>query len=1128
MGIMTLQIQLLGNFTLFRDGEPIDDKAWRSRQARTILKILLVQPGAVVTADRLIDYLWPDEDEPVARRRLHVRISDLRRALPHPSPILTVDGGYRFDIDGDCWLDVAAFEQWVENGRFHQEKNELTKAIAAYKKASELYKGEFLAEDLYESWAAAPRERLRELHLNTLTELAECYALQGRYRRAITLGQRVLALDPVREAMYVRLMLYHYYAGERTQSLDVYERCRQLLAAELDVEPLPETSGMMRQIRDGALWRDDDAPRYPPPIYQGRLFETPYSLGNPPLVGRKREYAWLVKQWQEPQTRLIFLEGEAGIGKTHLLQAFANYAAAQNSIMLRSRLAQEEQRPYALIIAALQPLLTAAIAAQLTTADRRVLAALWPDLAAQEEVTPPDLEPKQARLRLWEAVETAVALALPNGGVWMVDDAHRARAASLELLARLTSRLTILLAYRGGEADGGHPLRRIAPAVGKTATLTLTPLPQTAVSDLLVRLAQSELPSLANRIVAQSEGNPLFVIALLQHMFEEGALYVDDNGRWRQTGDQKGDRAISLPPTIRQTVEARLRRLNRTQRQIFDMAAVLGGEFDFDLLRSVSRESETGLLDLLDGLLDADLLIEPRVHGRKEFAIAHDYYAEVACDTLPTVRRRHLHRRAGDAIETLYADALAPHYTELERHFHQAQQPERERHYARLAGEQAAAQFANEEAVAHLSRALELTPIEEAAGRFDLLLAREKVLDLMGDREAQRQDLAAMAALAAELSVIRQAELSLRQATFAWAQSDFPQTIAIAQKAARLAQQCGAAHRSDATKIEAAAYLLWGKIESDQAAAQVTLRKARRLAQEAHLRGMEGTIVRCLGNSCYWQGNYAASKRYFADALAIHQEVGDRRGEVSALNNLGYLAHLQGELTTAVADYENALTAAQKIGDRLGEGVLSSNVAALHLSLGNFDMARHYGETGLTIRREVQDVEGVGCTLRLLGEVARQEGRRDEAKSLCQQSADLLQACNPREYGNTLDTLGLLQLDLGDYEAAEAYFMQALELIRAAESPDVCRELAHLGRLYYLRGDYEQAGEYGRQALDQSGDDLQTRALALTILGHVAAMVGETAVAVQSYEQALALRQKMGQTHLAKELELALATLVKR
>ncbi len=109
--------------------------------------------------------------------------------------------------------------------------------------------------------------------------------------------------------------------------------------------------------------------------------------------------------------------------------------------------------------------------------------------------------------------------------------------------------------------------------------------------------------------------------------------------------------------------------------------------------------------------------------------------------------RRHLcqmHRKAAEAIEEAHVDHLAPHYADLAYHYGQAEDGDKERLYAKLAGEQAAAQFANAEAVAYLGRALALTPTSAKSGRYELLLAREKVYDLQGARQAQTQDLMAL------------------------------------------------------------------------------------------------------------------------------------------------------------------------------------------------------------------------------------------------------------------------------------------------------------------------------------------------------------------------------------------------
>ncbi|MGD9099723.1 MAG: winged helix-turn-helix domain-containing protein, partial [Anaerolineae bacterium] len=97
-----LRIHLLGSFRVFRDERPLDASEWRSQQVRTILKLLLVRRGHIVPADQLLDVLWPDNDSQSARRRLHVRVSQLRRALGSDhSYVLCVEGGYTFNLESD-------------------------------------------------------------------------------------------------------------------------------------------------------------------------------------------------------------------------------------------------------------------------------------------------------------------------------------------------------------------------------------------------------------------------------------------------------------------------------------------------------------------------------------------------------------------------------------------------------------------------------------------------------------------------------------------------------------------------------------------------------------------------------------------------------------------------------------------------------------------------------------------------------------------------------------------------------------------------------------------------------------------------------------------------------------------
>jgi len=1117
-----LRFYLFGPFEVFRDGQALTNQDWRSQQTRAICKVLLARRGQVVSSDQIIDILWPEDSPEASRRRLHVRISQLRSALGNgKSVVQTVDGGYIFNTKENCWLDVDEFKTaMVEGGRF-QETGYQPDAISAFEKARDLYRGDFLSEDLYADWAYADREFFRERFITLLTELSECYAQQGRYRLAIARCQEAQARDPLRETLYVRLMLYHYYAGERSQSIRTYEHCCKVLADELIVDPLASTVKLAEQIRAGTLWANAGAPHYPPPIYEGRLFEVPYALSETPLVGREREYAWLVEKWQNAETQVILIEGEAGIGKTRLVDAFSGFIAAQGTQVLRARISPGERSPFAPLITALQPLLEQKNLIKLSPARLAALSVLLPEISDLVPELPrlPELPPAGERQRLYDAVDALVAACAARHMLLLVDDAHRMGTASCEILVRLTHSLKILLSYRHEEVSLDHPIRNVFQTGNnkpRLAILQLETLTPRDVKSLIQQLAQNDLAEVGTEISKQTGGNPLYVVTLLQHMFDEGQLYVDAGGGWGVAGDE----VPSLPPTIRATIEARLQRLNRPQRRIFDLAAVMGGEFDFGTLQEAGQQSEEAVLTGLDELIDIALITEPRSMDRAEFAITHDRYIEVTYDTLPGVRRKYLHHQVAKAIEKVHASTLNTFYPALADHFGKAEVVDRERYYAVLAGEQAAAQFANATALRYLSRALELTSYDEITQRYHLLLIQEKVCDLLGDRQLQKTGLDDLTSLSDRLDTRQRAEISLRQAAYDGIIGDNVSARANIEKTILLAQSC------QATNLEAASYLLRGKGELDQAIARQDLEMARTLAQQDKLRGMEGDIVRRLGNACFWQNNYEESKSYFEEALIIHQEVGDLRGELSALNNLGHLLQNLGEPINAVELFEQGLEICHKIGDRLAEGVLLTNLGHMTAELGDYRQAQIWLEQACVIREEIKNEEGVGMALPLLGDALRRQGKYSAAKVHYERGLAInVRIQQPEQQCGTLDGLSLLHRELGDYSSAQDYFERALNILPDEESPNRVRALANGCLLNHVMGDNTTALEIGQKALALSQELPQIRATALTNLGHVSVGLQLFDEAGEKYRQALELRCDLMQPHLATEPLAGLAQL---
>ena len=953
----SIQIYLLGPFQVLLDNRPVAGSVWRNRQTRTILKYLVSRQGSVVPSEQLIELLWPATDVESGRRRLYVRISQLRHVLDPDGQhayIITEAGGYRFDCGSECWVDAVAFGRKVERGRRAQEEGDLLEAITAYEAARTLYRGDFLEEDLYEDWTSAYRERFREQFLTAVTSLAECYALQGRYRRATGVCRQILHEDPCREAVYVRLMAYHYHAGERTLALREYENCRKALERELGVAPLPSTSALVRQIRAGTLAAATPATgvgrSYPPPAYQGRLFALPYTLGNPPLVGRAQEYAWMIDRWRDPQTRMLALSGTAGIGKTKLAQEFLGYVAGQGAAVLQAAGTSDQALPFAPIVAACNADALRRTWESLPPEMRALLAPLLPERVAQEEIRA-QAATEETTDPLLDALSSFLLSAMPTEAVLFVDDAHHLDRSSLRLLARLSHQLTILVAYRTEEVPAGHDLVAALQKLeqqGRLATLRLSPLPPAAVANLVTSLGGRALSALSEQLAQVSGGVPLYLVASLQHLFETGVLYVKGSREWRLTGEEK----LSLPPTLRQAIEARLRRIEGDERQLFDLAVVAASadrEFDFSLLNHASDLAEDRLLTTIDHLLEAALLVEPRVQGRRELALSHDYYGEVAYSLLPRLRRRRLHRRVAAA---LLSTECEPHTVAPAIAFHHEEAGDMARalDWWVRAGDEAFSRYAVAEALAFYRRAT-------AAGSHDEPYIWEKIGRLYRRHLGRYEE----GALAYEKAAAqRMARGELREAIhdyYALAEchrelSHYRKAVACARKALALAEEIP----TNDVLLARAHITLSSAMRSGQLAPVETIRahleEARTFARRGQARHYEGEATFWLGVVLGNSGDPVAALSCDREALTAFRSSGRVGWQSIALNNMAEHALQAGETRLALERALEGLEVARAAATVNTERWLLLTLGLVQIQLGMLEKAGDTLQEGLALVEE--------------------------------------------------------------------------------------------------------------------------------------------------------------------------------
>ncbi len=242
---MMLECRLLGEIHFLIDARPL--APFPTQKAAYLLCYLLLYRERRHPRALLIDTFWPDRDEHSARRCLSTTLWRLRRTLgdeASSSPLLSTEGdSIGFRAGSPIWLDVAAFEQAAQATAQVRGQD-----LSPQQAAVALYRGD-LMEGAYDDWCLIERERLASLHLQMLGKLMGFCRRHRQLPEAIAYGQRVLAIDPLRETVHRDLMRLYCETGDRAAAIRQFERCRALLAQEMGIEPMQETLDLYAEIR---------------------------------------------------------------------------------------------------------------------------------------------------------------------------------------------------------------------------------------------------------------------------------------------------------------------------------------------------------------------------------------------------------------------------------------------------------------------------------------------------------------------------------------------------------------------------------------------------------------------------------------------------------------------------------------------------------------------------------------------------------------------------------------------------------------------------------------------------------------------------------------------------------------
>jgi DNA-binding SARP family transcriptional activator/predicted ATPase len=334
--VARLSLSTLGPFEVTLDREPVT--GFKSARVRALLAYLAVEADRPHSRDVLAGLLWPDWPDREALSNLRYALSNLRRAIDDhaasPPFLLVSRDTLQFNVSSDAWVDVAAFTELADPAPSpdvaHGDLSRLEEAVA-------LYRGEFLEgfsigdSPAFEEWALFVRERLAWQVLSVLRRLSAACEQRGEYEKAQSWAWQQLEREPCDEAAHRQLMRVLVLSGQRSAALAQHEACHRVLAEELGVEPAEETTRLYEQIRDGELRTSASVSRLPDQAtaYPAFLEEEGDRVERPIFVSRERELLRLDHSLDlalTGQGRVVFITGEAGSGKTALIQEFARRA----------------------------------------------------------------------------------------------------------------------------------------------------------------------------------------------------------------------------------------------------------------------------------------------------------------------------------------------------------------------------------------------------------------------------------------------------------------------------------------------------------------------------------------------------------------------------------------------------------------------------------------------------------------------------------------------------------------------------------------------------------------------------------------------------------------------------------
>ena len=777
-------------------------------------------------------------------------------------------------------------------------------------------------------------------------------------------------------------------------------------------------------------------------------FEVAVRTGLTPLVGREEELGLLQRRWTQAKDgagQVVLLSGEAGIGKSRLVQTLKEQAVAEGVTRIEFRcLPYYQNSALYPIIDHLHRLLQfqredtpdtklgklqqALAAFRFPQSDTLSLLATLLSLPHPEGISPLTLSPQAQKQKTHEALVAWMMEEAQRRAVYCAwEDLHWADPSTLDVLTLFleqipTTRMFALLTYR---PEFNPPWS----ARSYLTQLTLNRLGRAQVEAMVRNVTDGKaLPTdIVQQIVTKTDGVPLFVEELTKMVLESGLVQTED-GRFVRASGSAAMPPLAIPSTLQDSLMARLDRLAPV-REIAQIGAVLGREFSYELLQAVPVLDATVLQQGLRQLVEAELIYPRGLPPQATYVFKHALIQDTAYQSLLKRKRQQYHQQIAQVLEEQFAETKETQPELLAHHYTEAGLTQQAIPAWQKAGQNAVGRSANAEAISHLTKGLEL------------------VKTLPNTRERAQQELTLQIALGAPL-----------MATQGYSAIAVEQTYNRAQE---LCLQVG-----DAVQVAQVLYGLFafhgvrGNLTTALALGEQVLTTANR-QQDATLALIAHAVV---GTCLFRLGEFDRAQAQLAHAVARHNPAHHsdliyRVGQDPALMALGYAAETlwcRGYPDQSLERARDGLAKAEALSHPLSVVEALAHVGVIHLNRREVQEANTQTEMLLALAHQHGFAlwTGLGTSLQglILIEHAAQSGERAQRETGVKTLQEMLATMQAMAAEVTVP---LLQGTLAQGYAQDGQVDEGLIAIEhALDVVEKNNERTHEAELYRLKGEF--------------------------------------------------------------------------